>query len=178
MTFARFKEKLIFAQIVPVTPISVFRSSVFLFLYRIDQTGSFPFLSQLNLRSAINLSAEPLHDKAIEFFRSSGVALVRKFLIFSLRGRGRERRGERQSNDQCPRFEALDISNVRSRFTITSHSWIYANAPSHALVSRPIVGYCRIPVIDSFRPPAPRGRRQGCFCHYRVGLVVLDVSKA
>ncbi|CAM9786873.1 unnamed protein product, partial [Sphacelaria rigidula] len=40
------------------------------------QTGSFPFLSQLNLRSAINLSAEPLHDKAIEFFRSSGVALL------------------------------------------------------------------------------------------------------
>ena len=42
------------------------------------KVASFPFLSQLNLRSAINLSAEPLHDKAIQFFITEGVAMVRE----------------------------------------------------------------------------------------------------
>lgn len=41
------------------------------------QVASFHFLSQLKLRSAINLSAEPLHEKALEFFRSAGVTMVR-----------------------------------------------------------------------------------------------------
>lgn len=45
---------------------------------RTRQVGSFPFLSQLNLRSVINLSAEPLHDKAIDFFQSTDVNVVSK----------------------------------------------------------------------------------------------------
>ncbi|CAM9307230.1 unnamed protein product [Scytosiphon promiscuus] len=40
------------------------------------EVASFPFLSQLKLRSAINLSAEPLHDKASNFFHASGVTLL------------------------------------------------------------------------------------------------------
>lgn len=40
------------------------------------KVSSFPFLSQLKLRSAINLSAEPIHDKALHFFLGSGVAMV------------------------------------------------------------------------------------------------------
>ncbi|CAM9525456.1 unnamed protein product [Pylaiella littoralis] len=40
------------------------------------EVASFPFLSQLKLRSAINLSAEPLHDKANHFFHSTGVVML------------------------------------------------------------------------------------------------------
>eukprot|EP00752_Nemacystus_decipiens_P015194 g13529.t1 len=40
------------------------------------EVASFPFLSQLKLRSAINLSAEAIHDQAIQFFLDSGVAML------------------------------------------------------------------------------------------------------
>lgn len=43
----------------------------------VKQVASFPFLAQLKLRTAINLSAEPLHEKVVEFFESEGVSLVR-----------------------------------------------------------------------------------------------------
>ncbi|CAM9929328.1 unnamed protein product, partial [Ectocarpus sp. 12 AP-2014] len=40
------------------------------------EVASFPFLAQLKLRSAINLSAEPLHDKVNGFFLAEGVNML------------------------------------------------------------------------------------------------------
>lgn len=52
----------------------------------LTQVESYPFLSRLKLRSAINLSAEPLNDEALEFFESAGVTMVRKRFPGGTRG--------------------------------------------------------------------------------------------
>ncbi|CAM9816861.1 unnamed protein product, partial [Choristocarpus tenellus] len=40
------------------------------------QPASFPFLSRLKLRTAINLSRVPVHDKAAAFFENMGVEML------------------------------------------------------------------------------------------------------
>eukprot|EP00903_Cladosiphon_okamuranus_P008491 g8158.t1 len=50
------------------------------------EVESFPFLSQLKLRSAINLSAEAIHDQAIQFFLDSGIAMLNPRALESFEG--------------------------------------------------------------------------------------------